>query len=110
MDFKFKGRQVHWLCNGFQSSNVTAKSEGRLISNIRLRAMAAEDGSEIFLAHIKLTADPDKEQSIVLPADIHSIVHDEFPDVSPSSLPTGLPKDRGDAMHIDTDPNADPPV
>ena len=110
VEFSFKGRGVHWDCSGFRSANISAKTEGKLISNIRLRAMAMEEGSEVFLAHVKLTTDPDKDKPVDLPADVHSIVHDEFPDVFPSTLPAGLPQDRGDAMRIDTDPNADPPV
>jgi hypothetical protein len=53
--------------------------------------------------------DSDKPTAPPLPLDVHDIIHKEYPDVFPSSLPSGLPPDRGDAMKIETDPSADPP-
>lgn len=84
---------MHWDCSGLQSSNITARTEGKLISTTHLKAMAMEEGSEVFLAHVKLSMDPDKDKPVDLPANIHSIVHDEFPNVFPSTLPAGLPQD-----------------
>jgi len=109
LDFQCNGQSVHWDCTGFSSGNITAISEGKLISNMRLKAIAAEEGSEVFLAHVRVASN-DAPTSGDLPSDVQAIVKDEFPDVFSPTLPPGLPMDRGDAMRIDTDPTADPPV
>jgi hypothetical protein len=107
LDFHFNGQSVHWDCTGFSSGNITAISEGKLISNMRLKA--AEEGSEVILAHVRVASN-DVSTSADLPPDVQVIVNKELPDVFPPTLPPGLPMDRGDAMRIDTDPTADPPV
>ena len=73
-----------------------------------------QPGSEVFLALVKLHRDkidstPPTVPAPNLPPEIAPIVK-EFADVFPTSLPAGLPPDRGDAMKIETDPYADPPV
>lgn len=129
------GINIDWNCTGFQSSSISTRTRGLLLSHIHFYTEATTSGSEIYLALIRSNDSKDKnsdndnanndqptsnnsQPSITpitprplppLPPDIHSIVHDEFPDVFPSSLPAGLPPDRGDAMRIETDPNADPP-
>ena len=74
-------------------------------------AIAAQPGSSIFLALVKTTTPdaPTLTPTPTLPPDVHDMVHNEFSDVFPDTLPAGLPPDRGDAMKIETDPNADPP-
>ena len=108
LHFSHQGNDVHWTCRGFTPSSVSAKSRGLLMSHMHFHALAAQPGSEVFLALVKI--DKDKKTSTpALPPEIQPIVHDEFPDVFPDTLPAGLPPDRGDAMKIETDPNADPP-
>jgi transposase InsO family protein len=132
------GIDIDWDCTGFQSSSISTRTRGLLLSHIHFYTEATTPGSEIYLALIHSNnKDKDKDNndnnkgndndqltpndqrpSITpiaprprpsLPPDIHSIVHDEFSDVFPTSLPSGLPPDRGDAMRIETDPSADPP-
>ncbi|KAG0196145.1 hypothetical protein BGX28_010509, partial [Mortierella sp. GBA30] len=56
------------------------------------------------------TNEKNKETLMEMDPDVRQIVENEFPDVFPDELPDGLPMDRGDAMKIETDPLADPPV
>jgi transposase InsO family protein len=117
------GIDIDWDCTGFQSSSISTRTRGLLLSHIHFYTEATTLGSEIYLALIRSNNNDqpssDHQQPSIttipprpppsLPPDIHTIVHDEFPDVFPSSLPSGLPPDRGDAMRIETDPMADPP-
>ena len=117
------GTDSDWNCTGFKSSSISTRTRGLLLSHIHFFTEATTPRSEIYLALLRSTADNDKPQehpeddattkppatSHLLPPEIRTIVHDEFPDVFPAALPPGLPPDRGDAMHIDTDPTADPP-
>jgi hypothetical protein len=125
---------IDWDCTGFQSSSISTRTRGLLLSHIHFYTEATTPGSEIYLALIRShnnnnnnnsnnntndQTSPNSQQPSItpitplplppLPPDIHTIVHNEFPDVFPSSLPSGLPPDRGDAMRIETDPGADPP-
>lgn len=120
---------IDWDCTGFQSSSISNRTRGLLLSHIHFYTEATTPDSEIYLALIRSHNNTtttnndqptsDQEQPSItpipprpppsLPPDIHTIVHDEFPDVFPTSLPSGLPPDRGDAMRIETDLTADPP-
>ncbi|KAF9373251.1 hypothetical protein CPB97_000701 [Podila verticillata] len=83
--------------------------------------MATLPGSSVLLAMVRQLNDKDLKAEAEPPdtnlpeprpdmtPEIHAIVDKEFPDVFLAKLPKGLPPDRGDAMHIDTDPTADPP-
>jgi len=108
LHFAHNGNDVRWSCRGFTPSSVTAKSRGLLMSHMHFHTLAAQPGSEVFLALVK-TSNSSEKTIPDLPPEIQPIVYNEFPDVFPDTLPAGLPPDRGDAMKIETDPNADPP-
>jgi len=106
LHFTHNNLDVRWVCRGFAPSSVTAKSRGLVLSHLHFNAIAAQHGSEVFVALVKIGKD---QKSIELPPEIHPIVHSEFPDVFPDTLPYGLPQDRGDEMKIETLPDTDPP-
>ena len=108
LHFTHNGAAVLWSCRGFAPTSITTRTRGLLMSHLHFHTLAMQPDSEVFLALVKLT-NP-KQSKTELSPEIRSIVEDEFPDVFPDSLPAGLPPDRGDAMKIETDPNADPPV
>jgi hypothetical protein len=108
LHFTHNGATVQWSCRGFAPSSITTRTRGLLLSHLHFHTMATQPGNEVFLALVKLT-NP-KQTKPDLPSEIHPIVENEFPNVFPDSLPSGLPPDRGDAMKIETDPTADPPV
>lgn len=110
LHFQHNGSNVLWSCRGFQPTAITAHTNGILLSHMHFSTVAALPGSKVFLAMVKLQRNNDGSDKPILDADIRAIVEDEFPDVFPDGLPNGLPPDRGDAMKIETDPNADPPV
>ena len=111
LHFKHNNLDVHWTCRGFSSSSISTRTNGLLLSHMHFSAIAAQPGSSIFLALVKTTTPdaPTLTPTPTLPPDVHDMVHNEFSDVFPDTLPAGLPPDRGDAMKIETDPNADPP-
>jgi len=127
LHFSHNGIDIVWDCTGLQSTSISTRTRGLLLSHIHFFTEATTPGSEIYLALIRPNPDATKQSTSTspapdtstdpthplplppLPPDIHSIVHNEFPDVFPPTLPSGLPPDRGDAMRIETDPTADPP-
>jgi hypothetical protein len=110
LHFTHNGNDVHWACRGFNSSSITAKSQGRVLSHLHFHTLASQPGNEVFLAMVKMSKSDHNPPTVDIHPEVRPIIEDEFPDVFPSTLPAGLPLDRGDAMRIDTDPNADPPV
>ena len=101
-------------CRGAAASSVTTRSGGRLLSHLHFHSLAAQPGNTVFMALVKISkktddSDNSKPALVTLSPEIHTIIHEEYPDVFPDTLPSGLPPDRGDAMKIETDPNADPP-
>jgi hypothetical protein len=91
-------------------SSITHCSNGLVSSNVHFASVVAQPGSEVYLATVRLEKKDNKPLLLELPPEIIPIVHKEFSDVFPTSLPAGLPPDQGDTMKIDTDPSADPPV
>jgi transposase InsO family protein len=108
LHFQHRGCNVVWSCRGSSPSSITAKSGGRLLSHMHFNALAAQPGNEVYLALVKISPGNNPSTPSV-PDEILPILN-EFRDVFPTSLPDGLPPDRGDAMKIETDPTADPPV
>lgn len=114
LHFTHNGHQVLWTCRGAAASSVTTRSGGRLLSHLHFHSLAAQPGNTVFMALVKISkktddSDNSKPALVTLSPEIHTIIHEEYPDVFPDTLPSGLPPDRGDAMKIETDPNADPP-
>ncbi|KAF9994178.1 hypothetical protein BGZ80_007898, partial [Entomortierella chlamydospora] len=68
--------------------------------------MAAQPGSEVYLALVKSTNPKQSKPDIAL----LSYLENEFPNVFPDSLQVGLLPDRGDAMKIETHPTANPSI
>jgi hypothetical protein len=109
LHFQHNGKDVLWTCRGFTSPSITKRSQGIVMSHLHFSTLAAQEGNQVYLAMVKLD-DNKKITPAPLPPEIRPLIEDEFPDIFPDSLPDGLPPDRGDAMKIETDPNADPPV
>ena len=109
LHFTHNGNSVQWTCRGFAASSITTRSRGLLMSHLHFHTLAMQPDSEVFLALVKQGISKPNTQTPVLPPEIAPIVQ-EYADVFPSTLPAGLPPDRGDAMKIETDPYADPPV
>lgn len=55
-------------------------------------SVVAQPGSEVYLAMVRLEK-KDNKPLLELPPEIIPIMHKEFPDVFPASLPAGLPPD-----------------
>ena len=122
LHFNHNGKDIKWECSGFKSDSIQTRTGGRLLTHIHFHTMATLPGSDVFLALVKSSKDiqnendkkdtdtpsPTAKRPPLVP-EIRTIVEDEFPDVFPDTLPGGLPPDRGDAMKIETEPNADPP-
>ena len=104
LTFTFNGAQVTWPCDGFDKP-----LESTMISAINLMSLATNADNCVFLSQIKIPK-PAPIAGPEVPDDIRPIIEIEFPELFPTELPDGLPPDRGDSMHIVTDPMADPPV
>jgi hypothetical protein len=116
LHFTHRGNAVLWRCRGADANSITFRTQGKLLSHLHFHSLAAQPGNAVYLALVqtaKTTNDNNNNNNKPTPPplspDIHNIVHKEFADVFPSSLPSGLPPDRGDTMKIETDPSADPP-
>lgn len=109
LHFQHNGKNVLWTCRGFKSPSISKRSQGIVMSHLHFSTLATQEGNEVFLSMVKL-GDNKRLTPTPLPPEIRPLIEEEFPDVFPDSLPDGLPPDRGDAMKIETDPNADPPV
>ena len=84
--------------------------EGRVLSHLHFHTLASQPGNEVFLAMVKMSKSDHNPPTADIHPEVRPIIEDEFPDVFPIHTSCGTPPDRGDAMKIETDPNADPPV
>ena len=116
LHFTHNGHTVLWRCRGAKANSISFRSNGQLLSHLHFHSLASQPGNSMFLALVQISKQTqhnddkdDKPTPPPLHPEIYKIVHEEYPDVFPDSLPSGLPPDRGDAMKIETDPNADPP-
>ena len=91
--FTFNGLANTWTCTGHTPSSITHRSNGLVLSNVHFASVVAQPGSEVYLATVRLEKKDNKPPLLELPPEIIPIVHKEFSDVFPTSLPSGLPPD-----------------